>query len=149
MTASVWSTGTEKCALEFPAVTLVRFLWNHHLLNTIVARPDWLTIPGGSQRYIEAVMRNFPSAKVHLSTPIVSLVNDNSGQVIVQSMVGDQATYDEVILACHGDQAREIITGSATKDEKEIMGHFNTTLNTVYLHSDTSVGFSKMLRCRS
>lgn len=26
MTACVWSTGPDKCALEFPAVTLVRFL---------------------------------------------------------------------------------------------------------------------------
>jgi predicted NAD/FAD-binding protein len=27
MTACVWSTGLGKCSLEFPAVTLVRFLW--------------------------------------------------------------------------------------------------------------------------
>ena len=26
MTACVWSTGPDKCALEFPALTLVRFL---------------------------------------------------------------------------------------------------------------------------
>ena len=27
MTACVWSTGPDKCSLEFPAVTLVRFLY--------------------------------------------------------------------------------------------------------------------------
>jgi len=27
MTAAVWSTSPDKCTLDFPAVTLVRFLW--------------------------------------------------------------------------------------------------------------------------
>ena len=38
MTAAVWSTAPDKASLEFPAITLVRFLWNHHLLNTVAAR---------------------------------------------------------------------------------------------------------------
>lgn len=41
MTAAVWSTSPDKASLEFPAQTLVRFMWNHHLLSTVSARPDW------------------------------------------------------------------------------------------------------------
>lgn len=41
MTAAVWSTSPDKASLEFPARTLVRFMWNHHLLSTVAARPDW------------------------------------------------------------------------------------------------------------
>lgn len=41
MTAAVWSTSPDKASLEFPAQTLIRFMWNHHLLSTIAARPDW------------------------------------------------------------------------------------------------------------
>lgn len=31
MTAAVWSTSPDKCALEFPAVTLVRFMYGDFL----------------------------------------------------------------------------------------------------------------------
>ena len=41
MTAAVWSTSPDKATLEFPAQTLVRFMWNHHLLSTLATRPDW------------------------------------------------------------------------------------------------------------
>lgn len=41
MTAAVWSTSPDKASLEFPAKTLVRFMWNHHLLSTVARRPDW------------------------------------------------------------------------------------------------------------
>jgi len=141
MTACVWSTGADKCALEFPAVTLVRFMWNHHLLSTIAARPDWLTIPGGSKRYLDAVMRNFPPTKVHLSTLVTSLSNDRNGRLILRTKNGQDSIFDEVILACHGDQAREIISISASKLEMDIMKNFETTPNTVYMHSDISVRF--------
>lgn len=30
MTAAVWSTSPDKCSLEFPAVTLIRFLYVKH-----------------------------------------------------------------------------------------------------------------------
>lgn len=141
MTACVWSTGADKCALEFPAVTLVRFMWNHHLLSTVAARPDWLTIPGGSKRYLEAVMKNFPPMEVHLSTPVVSVSNDEDGKVVVTSKDGNQSTFDEVILACHGDQAREIVKSKASELEMDILRNFETTPNVVYLHSDVSVSF--------
>jgi predicted NAD/FAD-binding protein len=139
MTACVWSTGPDKCALEFPAVTLVRFMWNHHLLSTVGKRPDWLTIPGGSKRYIEALMRNFPSSNVHLSTAINSARSDREGRVVIRLSHGKDEAFDQVILACHGDQAMEIVSNSASKLERQILGSFQTTPNTVYMHSDTSV----------
>ena len=39
-------------------MTLVRFMWNHHLLDTFAARPPWLTIEGGAQKYIDAVLKD-------------------------------------------------------------------------------------------
>jgi predicted NAD/FAD-binding protein len=46
MTAAVWSTPPDVCALDFPAKTLIRFMYNHHLLQ-ITGKPSWLTIKGG------------------------------------------------------------------------------------------------------
>lgn len=141
MTACVWSTGADKCALEFPALTLVRFMWNHHLLSTISERPPWLTIEGGSKRYIDAVMAECKKAHIHLNTPIKYLTRPNGRVELVLGGDSDGQTkvFDEVILACHGDQARHIISSSATFEERDILSAFETTPNTAYLHSDLSL----------
>ena len=140
MTASVWSTSPDKAALEFPAITLIRFLWNHHLLSTVAARPTWMTILGGSQQYIDAVMADVPKDHVHLGTAIDSLIAQNDQRIIVRRSDGKEEIFDHVILATHGDQAMEIIRETATPQEKDIMTGFKTSENTASLHSDLSVG---------
>lgn len=119
MTAAVWSTSPDKASLEFPAKTLIRFMWNHHLLSTLAERPPWLTIPGGSQRYIDAIVDQFPDDRLHLHTSCevanvlrparegeglvtVSWINAKSGRI-----EGD--AYDHVILACHGDEVLPLL----------------------------------------
>lgn len=142
MTACVWSTGPEKCALEFPAVTLVRFMWNHHLLSTVAARPPWLTVEGGAQRYVDAVVKVCAEARIELSTPVEALRRVPGGRVELTlggARDGAHEVFDEVVLACHGDQARWIMGNAATPVEKEILEAFETTPNTAYLHSDLSV----------
>lgn len=138
MTAAVWSTGPDKCAMEFPALTLIRFMWNHHLLSTVAERPDWMTIPGGSQKYIDAVMKDIPKENVHLSCPIRSIRREK-GRVLLHFDGADTEEYDHVIMACHGDQTMEILKADATEDESQILSKFHTTENVAYLHSDLSV----------
>ena len=139
MTASVWSTSPDKASLEFPAITLIRFMWNHHLLTTVAARPTWMTIMGGSKQYIDAVMHDFPKDHVHLDTGIQSLSILKTGQLAIHRTDGKQEIFDHVILATHGDQAMEIIRNIATPQETEIMSAFKTSKNTAVLHSDRSV----------
>ncbi|KAK1236106.1 hypothetical protein PQX77_000650 [Marasmius sp. AFHP31] len=64
MTAAIWSTPPDKCALDFPARTLIQFMHNHHLLQ-ITGKPSWLTIPGGRQVYRKnvAVSRDSTSSR--------------------------------------------------------------------------------------
>ncbi|PVI05983.1 amine oxidase-like protein [Periconia macrospinosa] len=141
MTACVWSTGPDKCALEFPALTLIRFMWNHHLLSTIAERPPWLTIKGGSQRYIDAVLQQCSNSNIYTGTAVRSVRREN-GKVEVSFDTADGAkteVYDEVVLACHGDQARTIVGTAAMDDEREILSAFETTPNKAYLHSDLSL----------
>lgn len=141
MTAAVWSTSPDKCTLEFPAVTLVRFMWNHHLLTTVSARPPWLTIQGGSGQYIKAVMADFPPQRTHLSTAVKSLRVLDDDRIALQSVNGREDIFDHVILAMHGDQAMDIIRDIATNAEKDIMSGFKTSTNTAVLHSDLSVSY--------
>ncbi|KAJ9149270.1 Amine oxidase [Pleurostoma richardsiae] len=139
MTAAVWSTSPDKCSLQFPAVTLVRFLWNHHLLSTVAARPDWLTVKEGSKAYIDAIMKGFPPNHLFLNTPVQAVTNDEHGRVRLHLNGGKSEVFDHVILATHGDQAYSIIRSSATEEEKQIMSRFQTSENTAVLHSDLSL----------
>ncbi|KAL8777703.1 MAG: hypothetical protein Q9213_007746 [Squamulea squamosa] len=138
MTAAVWSTAPDKASLEFPAITLVRFLWNHHLLNTVTARPRWMTILGGSQPYIDAVMKDIPSEQVHMRTEVRSLRVLSDGRVALGTASAEEL-YDHVILATHGDQALNIIRDIATEKEKKVLSGFKTSNNTAALHSDLSL----------
>ncbi|KAG6017634.1 hypothetical protein E4U54_005577 [Claviceps lovelessii] len=139
MTAAVWSTSPDKCSLEFPVLTLVRFLWNHHLLSTVAARPDWLTLRDGSQSYIDAVMKGFPPNHLFLNTPVTGLFNDDSGRVVLQFEDGKSETFDHVVLATHGDQALSILGASATQQERDILSCFKTSQNEAVLHSDLTL----------
>ncbi|KAK0613862.1 hypothetical protein B0T14DRAFT_438658 [Immersiella caudata] len=139
MTAAVWSTSPDKCSLEFPAVTLVRFLWNHHLLNTVTERPPWLTIRAGSKAYIDKVMRGFPPNHLFLKTKVIRLTNEPDGRVRLHTESGRSDVYDHVILATHGDQAYSIIRDSATEEEHDIMSSFHTSENIAVMHSDLSL----------
>lgn len=167
MTAAVWSTSPDKTSLEFPAHTLVRFMWNHHLLSTLAVRPPWLTIAGGSQRYIDAIVKGYPANRLHLHTSCevanilrpaspedtgvtVSWISSESGRI-----EGD--LFDHVILAAHGDDIIPLLAkqGSKTatesfakspvglqyvsKEEFDVFSAFQTTENVCYLHSDLSL----------
>jgi predicted NAD/FAD-binding protein len=144
MTACVWSTGADKCALEFPALTLVRFMWNHHLLSTIAERPPWLTVEGGSSKYIDAVLDLAGNCEGHLGTPVLAVTRKDGKVELRLGGRGEGKTevFDDVVLACHGDQARWMLGDEATATEKEIMDAFETTPNTAYLHSDLSVSLT-------
>lgn len=138
MTAAVWSTSPDKASLDFPAIILVRFLWNHHLLNTISARPDWMTIPGGTQQYVDRVMADFPSDRVHLQSKVTSLIPAKNGAVFL-SVKDKIEVFDHVILATHGDQASEILGQAANDQETEVLNGFKTSRNVAILHSDLSL----------
>lgn len=139
MIAAVWSTIPDNRSLDFPVVSLIRCLWNHHLLSTMSARPQWLAISDGSKVYIDAVMKGFPPNHLFLKTAVRSVTNDDDGRVRLHLDDGKLAIYDHVILATHGDQAYSIIRQSATDEEKAIMSKFGTSQSTAVLHSDLSL----------
>ncbi|EMC94915.1 hypothetical protein BAUCODRAFT_73017 [Baudoinia panamericana UAMH 10762] len=150
MTAAVWSTSPDKATLEFPARTLIRFMWNHHLLTTLAVRPPWLTIPGGSQRYIDAVIKSFPKGRLHLHTSceVANVLRPSRGEdggVTVSWIDGandckiEGDVFSHVILACHGDESSSSALQYVTEEEHSILSSFQTTENIAYLHSDLTL----------
>ncbi|KAJ7454077.1 amine oxidase [Mycena galericulata] len=141
MTACIWSTPPDKCALDFPARTLIQFLNNHHLLQ-ITGKPSWLTLEGGSRVYVNKILANLPAAQLHLSTPIRSVgTEEGTSTVQVTTAGGVTEVYDHVIFACHSDTALSILEAGSgmTAKEKEIIGMFQWNRNEAVLHSDVKL----------
>lgn len=135
MTAAIWSTAPNACSLNFPALTLIRFMHNHHLLQ-VSERPQWLTIKEGSKLYIESVIRKMDQNRVHLNSPVTS-VSRQHGKVIVASIRGEEE-FDHVIFASHADTSLDILS-DASPLERDILGNFEFSNNVATLHSDLSV----------
>ncbi|GAA99451.1 uncharacterized protein L969DRAFT_47250 [Mixia osmundae IAM 14324] len=138
MTAAIWSTPPDRCALDFPAQTLIRFMHNHHLLQ-LFDRPRWLTIQNGSISYINAITKSLPPKRLHLNTAVTAVTNTGEGQVMLTLQDGSKQVYDHVILAVHADEALEMLLNGAdgaTREEAEILGGFQFNKNVAYLHSD-------------
>lgn len=130
MGAAIWSASREEMR-QFPFHFFVRF-FHHHGMLTVDDRPQWKVLIGGSSSYIVKLTKNF-AQNVHLNTPITNVIRDSSGVILNGSH-----RFDEVIFACHANQAMEMLK-DATALESEVMSGFSYRPNDVILHTDTSV----------
>jgi predicted NAD/FAD-binding protein len=96
-------------------------------------RPRWLTIPGGSARYVEALTRQF-DGRLRLRTR-VEAVTRSPDHVIVKPRGGEGERFDEVVLATHSDQTRGLLCDASDR-EHEILGAIPYQLNEAVLHTD-------------
>ncbi|KAG8736052.1 hypothetical protein FRC10_009856 [Ceratobasidium sp. 414] len=140
MTAAIWSTPPDTCALDFPARTLIRFMYNHHLLQ-VTGKPKWLTIPGGSHQYVNRVLSKLPANQLHLSTPVQAIsTSPNSSKVTIQ-LPGGTEEFDHVILATHSDTSLKMLQhgSGVTSEEEAILGSFQWNQNSTVLHADVDL----------
>lgn len=131
MGSAIWSTPIDDM-MRFPASTFIRFFENHGLL-TLNDHPQWYTVKGGSGEYVRRLIQSF-SSSIHTNRG-VKKVWRRDGRCVVEDGYGDQTLYDDVVLACHADQALEMI-GDITEDEKKILSAFSYQPNRAVLHSD-------------
>ena len=134
MCAAIWSTSLAQIK-AFSFDFFLRFFNNHGLLN-ITDRPQWHTIIGGSREYIEPLTRDFKD-KIQVNSPIHS-VRQQGEQYQVLKVDGSGSLFDEVIFACHSDQALKMLA-EPTQEQREILGAIPYTMNDVVLHTDVSV----------
>ncbi|MBQ4849705.1 NAD(P)/FAD-dependent oxidoreductase [Pseudoalteromonas sp. MMG012] len=134
MGAAIWSTSIAKMS-EFEAQFFVKFFFNHGLLD-IANRPQWYVIPGGSRSYITPLIESFKNA-IHLNANIKT-VRRNEGGVELVMEDGRVQLFDEIVFACHSDQALALLE-APTEDEAQILGSMAYTENSVLLHTDKSM----------
>jgi len=134
MAAAIWScpTGT---MMAFPAESLARFFANHGLLN-LVHRPLWRSVSGGSHSYVRRILADLGEERVLVDGAARVRRIADGVQVILQS--GQMRTFDEVVLACHADEALALIE-APTADEQALLGCFQYQPNETWLHTDTEL----------
>lgn len=134
MGAAIWSASTA-AMLDFPMKFFIRFFHNHGLLK-IRNRPQWYVIEGGSRSYI-APLLSASGVELQLDAHIHSVTREQ-GKACLHMADGTSAIYDEVIFACHSDQALALL-GDPTTAEQSVLGAMPYQMNEVVLHTDENL----------
>lgn len=134
MSAAIWSASMSDIK-DFSMRFLARFFTHHGLLD-LKDRPQWYVIPGGSSCYIQPLLAH---ENIHIQTEAqITHINRSTQGVALNLADGHQWHGDEIIFACHSDQALSLLGEQASDDEQEILGGLRYQPNEVYLHHDES-----------
>ncbi|WCL53351.1 FAD-dependent oxidoreductase [Gimibacter soli] len=134
MAGAIWSSDC-RSALEMPAAPFLRFFRNHGLVQ-LTDRPGWRSVEGGSREYVERLTADFRS-KIRLSCGVASLTREK-GQIRVSGTDGSSELFDDVVLACHSDEARALAASIQSVAAKPLSA-MRYSENEVILHGDTGL----------
>ena len=134
MSAAVWSAPFSEM-LSFPAETLLRFFHNHGFLG-LHKQHAWRSVTGGSRQYVQALVQPFRSG-IHHDRRVVGVRREPSA-VRVRFADGDSQRFDQVVLACHADEALAMLE-DRTDEESRVLSKFRYARNLATVHTDSSV----------
>jgi predicted NAD/FAD-binding protein len=132
MAAAIWSS-PKRDILDFPLSAFVRFCHNHGLLQ-IADRPQWRTVQGGGREYVERIAARLPD--VRRATKVSRIRRGTYGVDVDASDRTER--FDEVVLACHGDEARRLLA-HPTPVEHRLLSAIRYQRNRVVLHRDPAL----------
>ena len=133
MTAAIWSCSVQSIE-RYPSLYLLRFMANHMLLGAKGHR-QWRMIPGGADRYVDAVLRGF-GGRVRANSPVRS-IESVGGEVHVETDRGVEA-FDAAVLAVHSNQALRLLR-DPTALERQVLSAIPYQRNEALVHTDRSV----------
>ena len=131
MVSAIWSlpSGT---AAAMPLAFFIRFFHNHGLL-TVTGQPQWYTIRGGSNQYLLPLTKKYKDT-IYTNCPVLRVRRNPGSVVVITDRFGEQL-FDEVIFACHSDQALALLADPSPV-ENDILSAIPYQSNQVVLHSD-------------
>ena len=131
MIACIWSCPVAQM-LAFPVATLLRFCHNHGLLQ-VSNRPQWHTVRGGSREYVRRIVAGLADARLH--APVLGVQRRPDGALLRTARGLEH--FDQVVFACHSDQALHLLGDDASPIERELLGAIAYRPNRAVLHTDT------------
>ncbi|SHF95305.1 Predicted NAD/FAD-binding protein [Desulfacinum infernum DSM 9756] len=133
MAAAIWSTPTARVG-DFPAESFARFYDNHGLLS-LIRRPSWYYVRGGSHRYVQAFLKRFTGTV--LTGHPVREVRRHADAVTVVDHNGTAHSFDAVVIAAHADEALAMLA-DPSDDERALLSQWQYNRNRTVLHRDPS-----------
>ncbi len=133
MVAAIWSCSINQAG-AFPLRFFLQFFLNHGLLD-IKNRPQWYVVEGGSSSYIDPLTRDFRQ-HIRPGTAVLGVSRSDDGVEVKTAQ--DSEKFDQVVFACHSDQALALLTDPSSA-ERAVLGDLEYQDNDVILHSDTSL----------
>ena len=140
MGAAIWSASVA-VMMDFPLKFFLKFFNNHGMLS-VAERPQWRVLKGGSRSYIEPITRHYKD-RIHLNTPIKQVHRHKNGVDVITKQ-GANLQFDQVVFACHSDQALSMLA-EPTRAESDVLGALPYQNNHVVLHTDESLMPKKKL----
>lgn len=131
MAAAIWSCPTHRM-LDYPCATFLQFCYNHGLLQ-IADRPRWRTVLGGGREYVARMAKWIPD--VRLRAPVEAVRRVGSRVQVRTRETTEQ--FDQVVLACHADQALRLLTDADAR-ERAVLSGVKYQRNEIVLHTDES-----------
>ena len=131
---AIWSTPDAEVE-DLPAPLLVQFFRNHGLLG-LTGQHQWWTVRGGSAEYVNRLARRLEAGGVSIrkATPVRAVIRDATG-VDVVTAGAEPERFDQVVLACHSDQALRLLDRPSAA-EARLLGAIRYRLNHAVLHAD-------------
>ena len=133
MAAAIWSCPTGQM-LDMPLVTFVRFCQNHGLLQ-IFDRPLWRTVKGGSREYVNKIAAQLHD--VRLACPVRAVTRRGAQLQVIDDRGSD--SFDQVVMACHSDQALALLGATASNSQRELLAKIRYQANRALLHTDSGL----------
>lgn len=130
ISGAIWSTPTADM-MAFPASSFITFFENHGLLS-VNGQPEWLTVQGGSQAYVSAILNALTGEARH-SCAVQSVSRGEQGITVHSARGAEQ--FDKLVFATHAPQALSLLD-APTPQETAILGAMRTAPNRMVLHSD-------------
>jgi len=134
MGAAIWSAKPEVMG-QMPAEFFIRFFQNHGMLS-VNNRPVWRVIKGGSNQYVRKLVAGHRD-RIRLNTP-VEYIKRLPSHVEVKVTGQETERFDQVFMACHGDQALSLLADPSLTEER-VLGAFKYQPNEAILHTDDTL----------
>lgn len=133
MAAAIWSCPTGQMR-DMPLATFIRFCQNHGLLQ-IFDRPVWRTVKGGGREYVRKIAAQLDD--IRLACPVYTVSREAGGLQVTHA--DGREHFDQVVMACHSDQALAILGLTASHGQREVLSAIRYQPNRALLHTDASL----------
>ncbi|MDP2108273.1 MAG: FAD-dependent oxidoreductase [Rhodocyclaceae bacterium] len=133
MAAAIWSCPTGQM-LDMPLASFVRFCQNHGLLQ-VFDRPMWRTVKGGGREYVKKIAAQLDD--IRLACPVAGITRDEQGLTVLHAAGVER--FDQVVMACHSDQALKVLGATASPGQREVLSAIRYQPNRALLHTDPAL----------